>query len=36
VLRGRDPTELAETVAELIAALNAEGVENVRELAANA
>jgi molybdenum cofactor synthesis domain-containing protein len=36
VLRGRDPEELAATVAELIAALHAEGVENVRELAANA
>ena len=36
VLRGRDPDELAETVAQLIAALQAAGIENVRELAANA
>jgi molybdenum cofactor synthesis domain-containing protein len=36
VLRSRDPQELDATVAELIAALRAEGVENVREMAANA
>ncbi|WP_394764377.1 competence/damage-inducible protein A [Phenylobacterium sp.] len=35
VLRGRDPAELEATIAELIAALAAEGVENVREIAAN-
>ncbi|HEX3366667.1 competence/damage-inducible protein A [Phenylobacterium sp.] len=32
VLRGRDPQELAATVAELIAALKAEGVASVREM----
>jgi molybdenum cofactor synthesis domain-containing protein len=32
VLRGRDPEELAATVAELIAALQAEGVASVREM----
>jgi molybdopterin-biosynthesis enzyme MoeA-like protein len=32
VLRGRDPQELADTVAELIAALTAEGVASVREM----
>jgi molybdenum cofactor synthesis domain-containing protein len=32
VLRGRDPGELAATVAELIAALRAEGVASVREV----
>jgi molybdopterin-biosynthesis enzyme MoeA-like protein len=32
VLRGRDAMELAATVEELIAALKAEGVENVREV----
>jgi molybdenum cofactor synthesis domain-containing protein len=32
VLRGRDPEELAATVAELIAALKAEGVANVGEV----
>jgi molybdenum cofactor synthesis domain-containing protein len=32
VLRGRDPEELAATVAELIAALTAEGVASVREM----
>lgn len=32
VLRGRDPEELAATVAELIAALTAEGVASVREV----
>ena len=36
VLRGRDPEELAATVAELIAALRAAGLEAVREIAANA
>jgi molybdenum cofactor synthesis domain-containing protein len=35
VLRGRDPEELAATVAELIAALRAAGVDAVREIAAN-
>ena len=35
VLRGRDPAELEATIAELIAVLAAEGVENVREIAAN-
>ena len=35
VLRGRDPAELEATIAELIAALAAEGVENAREIAAN-
>ena len=35
VLRGRDPAELEATVAELIAALAAEGVQNAREVAAN-
>lgn len=34
VLRGRDPLELAATVEELIAALNAAGVENAREIEA--
>ncbi|HLZ74894.1 competence/damage-inducible protein A [Phenylobacterium sp.] len=34
VLRGRDAQELAVTVEELIAALKAEGVENVREVVA--
>jgi molybdenum cofactor synthesis domain-containing protein len=34
VLRGRDAEELAATVSELIAALKAEGVENVREVVA--
>ncbi len=34
VLRGRDPHELAVTVDELIAALQAEGVQNVREVVA--
>ena len=33
VLRGRDPAEVEATVAELIAALKAAGVENVREVA---
>ena len=32
VLRGRDPAELAATVDELIAALKAAGIENVREI----
>ena len=32
VLRGRDPEELAATVAELISALEAEGVASVREI----
>jgi molybdenum cofactor synthesis domain-containing protein len=32
VLRGRDPGELEATVAELIAALNAAGIGNVREI----
>ena len=32
VLRGRDPAELARTVEELIAALKAAGIENVREI----
>jgi molybdenum cofactor synthesis domain-containing protein len=32
VLRGRDPAELAATVAELIAALNAAGVANAHEI----
>ena len=36
VLRGRDPQELNATVAELIAALQAEGVASVRELDASA
>ena len=36
VLRGRDPEELAATVAELIAALEAEGVASVREIDATA
>jgi molybdenum cofactor synthesis domain-containing protein len=36
VLRGRDPAELSATVAELIAALQAEGVANVREIDAAA
>jgi molybdenum cofactor synthesis domain-containing protein len=34
VLRGRDAVELAATVEELIAALKAQGVENVREVVA--
>ncbi len=33
VLRGRDPDELAATVEELMAALRADGVQNVREVA---
>ena len=33
VLRGRDPAEVEATVAELIAALKAAGIENVREVA---
>jgi molybdenum cofactor synthesis domain-containing protein len=36
VLRGRDPDELAATVSELIAALQAEGVASVREIDAAA
>jgi molybdenum cofactor synthesis domain-containing protein len=36
VLRSRDPEELAATVVELIAALQAEGVENLREMPATA
>jgi molybdenum cofactor synthesis domain-containing protein len=36
VLRGRDATELAATVEELIEALKAEGVENVREVVTGA
>lgn len=36
VLRGRDPEELAATVGELIAALQAEGVASVREIDAAA
>jgi len=36
VLRGRDPQELAATVDELIAALRAEGVQNLREIDASA
>jgi molybdenum cofactor synthesis domain-containing protein len=36
VLRGRDPGELSATVAELIAALRAEGVASVREIDAAA
>ncbi|RYH12692.1 MAG: competence/damage-inducible protein A, partial [Alphaproteobacteria bacterium] len=32
VLRGRDPTELAAAVAELIAALTAAGIEGAREI----
>ena len=34
VLRGRDPAELAATVAELIAVLEGEGMQNVREITA--
>ena len=34
VVRGREPAELEATIAELIAALEAEGVQNVREIAA--
>ena len=34
VLRGRDPAELAATVDELVAALHAAGIENVREVEA--
>ncbi|HZZ69004.1 MAG TPA: molybdopterin-binding protein [Phenylobacterium sp.] len=36
VLRGRDRDELASTVGELIAALKVAGIENVREMAADA
>jgi molybdenum cofactor synthesis domain-containing protein len=36
VLRGRDPDELAATVDELIAALKVAGVENLREIVAEA
>ena len=34
VVRGHEPAELEATIAELIAALEAEGVQNVREIAA--
>jgi molybdenum cofactor synthesis domain-containing protein len=36
VLRGRDPAELEAAIAELMAALRAEGVQNLREIAAGA
>ena len=36
VLRGRDPEELEATVAELIAALRAAGIETIREVPAAA